>query len=161
MASLEPLTTAVSVSVDNPLRKELLWEPREEIVVHEWKNRCDEASRAHGKKARRVKKLFTALSIPTIILPLVLSGFAEYLTEHPTTSSVLLLTTASLTGLNAFLNYGKRTQLHFNSEANYGDLSLSIQSEMCKPKFQRMACDVYLERIRSQLSGLDKVAPPL
>ena len=161
MASLEPLANAVSISVDDPSRRELLWETREEFVIGEWKERCSESSKAHGAKARKTKRWFTALSLPTIILPLVLSGFSEYLSSHPTANSVLLLTTASLTGLSAFLNLGKKSQLHFNSEASYADLALSIQAELCKPKRARLACDVYLERTRSQLSALDKVALPV
>jgi hypothetical protein len=148
-------------SNDDPDRKELLWESREEDLIHKWKKHCIIESRLHGEKARRVKKQYTALSIPAIILPLVLSGFSSLIQPYPLVNSITLMAVAILTGISGFFNLGGRCQKHFQYEGLYNDLALNIDSEMCKPKKARIACDLYLERVKNNVSKLDLSCPPL
>ena len=142
-------------------RHELMWESREESLVERWKTHCIKKRNEHGVKARVMKKRYTALSIPAIVLPLVLSGFSTVLQTHPLVISGTLMVVAILSGMNGFFNLGRLTQAHYNYEGLYGDLALSIESEMCRPKKARLACDVYLERTRCNISKLDLAAPPV
>lgn len=149
------------ISVDSVNRKELLWEHREEVVVERWKNHCMKQSQLHGVKARLIKKQYKCLSIPAILIPVGMSSFSSYLLMHPVVTSACLMTVSIFTGLNGFLNLGSRTQSHFNSEGLYADLALGIETEMCRPKRYRLACDVFLERTRSAISKLDLNSPNL
>ena len=152
---------STSSSLDDADRKELLWESREQVVVERWRKHCKTQSALHGKKARVVKKRYQALSIPAILIPVCLSGFSSVLDSFPLVSSGAMVLTSVLTGLSSFLNLGKRTADHYNAEALYSDLALSIETEMCKPKCMRQACDVYLEKIRSNISKMDLSSPNL
>ena len=153
--------SSTSSSLDDADRKELLWESREQAVVERWQKHCKTQSVLHGTKARVVKKRYQCLSIPAILIPVCLSGFSSVLDDLPLVNSGAMVLTSVLTGLSSFLNLGKRTADHYNAEALYADLSLSIETEMCKPKSMRQACDVYLEKIRSNISKLDLSSPNL
>jgi hypothetical protein len=142
-------------------RAELLWERREEDTIEKWRKSCVVESKLHGEKARHVKKKYTALSVPAIILPLMLSGFSSLIQPYPLVNSATLMVVAILTGMNGFFNLGGKTQKHFQYEALYSDLALEIEAELCRPKAFRVACDVYIERIRNSVSKLNTSAPPL
>lgn len=142
-------------------RAELLWERREEEVIRRWRKHCIVESKLHGEKARHVKSKYTALSVPSIILPLMLSGFSSLIQPYPLVNSGTLMIVAILTGMNGFFNLGGKTQKHFQYESNYQDLALDIEAELCRPKSHRVACDVYIERIRNSVSKLNTSAPPL
>ena len=154
-------SSSTGTSVDSINRKELLWETREEAVVEKWKKHCSKQSQLHGVKARQIKQQYKCLSIPAILIPVGMSSFSSYLLTHPIVTSACLMTVSIFTGLNGFLNLGARTQAHFNSEGLYGDLALGIETEMCRPKRYRLACDVFLERTRSAISKLDLNSPNL
>ena len=156
----EKKITIKEPSVDGE-RSILLWESREEIVIEKWRTHCIEMSRAHGKLARSTKKKYTIVSIPSILIPLLMSGFSSVLTDHPLVSSGLMCLVSVATGISGFLNLGAKTQNHFNAEGLYCDLSLRIEVQMCKPKKNRMACDAYLEKIRAEISKLDLSSPNL
>jgi hypothetical protein len=153
-------TTSLS-SKDDPDRVELLWETRTENMVLKWREHCLDHSKKHGLKARKVKNNYTALSIPAIILPLVLSGFSSLINPYPLVNSITLMVVSILTGMNSFFNLGKRTQEHFHYEGQYADLAMAIESEICRPRARRVAADVYMERVKNNISKLDLSAPNL
>jgi hypothetical protein len=140
-------------------REPLLWESREEDVVERWRSHCIDMNKEHGKIARSTKKKYTIVSIPSILIPVIMSGFSSVLQDYPLVSSGLMVVVSIFTGISGFLNLGAKTQQHFNAEALYGDLALKIETEMCKPKKNRMQCAIYLERIRSEVSKLDLSSP--
>ena len=150
-----------TVSTDSPERKELLWEQREEDLITKWRAYCLTQSASHGVRARQLKHKFNMASIPAIMLPVILSGFSSLLQPYPYITSSAMVVTATCTGLSAFFDFGSKSQKHFNSEGAYADLSLALESEMCKPKRHRTACDVFLEKTRSSISRLDQNAPPV
>jgi hypothetical protein len=131
-----------SMSSNDCDRSELLWQRREEDLIQKWRKHCIVESKLHGEKARRVKKHYTALSIPAIILPLILSGFSPLLQSFPLVNGITLMVVGVLTGLNSFLNLGKKTQCHFQYESLYGDLALEIEAEICRPKAFRVATTI-------------------
>ena len=156
--SIEPLVSNSSVDC---VRTELLCEKREEDLIIRWKNQCVEKSKKHGLKARRKKIHYTPISIPTILIPLIMSALNSILVEYALANIILMLLVAILTGISGFLNLGKQTQMNFQFEGLYSDLVLNIDQEMCKPKSARIACDVYLERVKNNVSKLDLSAPNL
>jgi len=150
-----------SDSMDDPERKELLWEEREEKVIEAWQEHCRVASKAHGRKARVMKKRYTCVTLPSILIPVAISGFSTMLTERPLATSGLMVIVSFFSGISGFLNLGQLTEKHFQFQALYADLALDIETEMCRPKRMRGPCDVFLEHVRSQLSKLDLSAPNL
>jgi hypothetical protein len=148
-------------SHDDSSRKELLWEKREEVIIEEWRQKCIKNSQSHGVKGKVMKKRYTLCSIPAILIPVVTSGLSNVLQPYPLVVSGTMIVTSLFTGVNAFFNFGSKTEQHFQYEASYMVLANEIQKELCKPKALRTACDVYLERVMNQMNQLDKSAPVL
>jgi hypothetical protein len=148
-------------SHDDPNRKELLWEKREEDIMEEWRQRMLNNSTAHGKKGRVMKTRYAACTVPAIIIPVVASGLSNILQPYPLATACSMLATSILTGINGFFNFGSKTERHFHFEAAYMVLANEVQKEMCKPKAMRPPCDVYLQKIMSKMNELDASAPVL
>ena len=150
-----------SDSHDNLERTELLWEKRIEEVIYKWRKHCIEQSRKHGIKARTLKRKYQLITIPSILIPVVISGFSQLLQNHPLITSGCMVLVSISSGVSGFLNLGKLTEANFHAEGLYADLALNIEQEICKPKKNRLACDVYLERIRSAISKIYLNSPNL
>ena len=148
-------------SHDNDSRKELLWEKREEVVLFEWQARLVENSIKHGKKGKKTKRLYNMITVPSIIIPLIGSGLSNILQPFPIATSSTLILTSILVGVNGFFNFGAKTEKHLQYEASYMKLSNEIQKELCKPKSARVACDLYMQIIMSEMNKLDENAPDM
>ena len=72
---------------------------------------------------------------------------------------VALLMSGILSGIGTFFNFGKKLQVHFDTAGKYADLQLFIDTEMCKPRSMRMACDAFLVLATNKFSGLNLQAP--
>jgi len=148
-------------SKDDPARKELLWEHREEQLLLQWCKKLKVHSLAHSIKAKQMKRYYNMVSLPAILIPVVASSLATLLQPYPLAMSGAMLVTSVFTGINGFFNLGAKTQLHFEFEYNYNKLANEIDKELCKPKRHRTACDLYLQIVLSEMNRLDSSAPVL
>jgi hypothetical protein len=101
------------------------------------------------------------VSMPAILIPVVASSLSNVLQPYPLAMSGAMLITSVFTGINGFFNLGGKTQLHFEFEYAYNKLSNEIEKELCKPKRHRIACDLYMQIILSEMNRLDASAPVL
>ena len=148
-------------SEDDFNRKELLWERREEALILSWCEKLKESSIAHGKMGKVMKNRYTMVSLPAIIIPVVASSLSTVLQPYPLAMTGAMLATSIFTGINGFFNYGKKEQQHFEYEASYMKLANEIEKELSKPKRHRIACDLYLQVILSEMNRLNSSAPVL
>ena len=148
-------------SKDDPNRKELLWEKREEDVVRNWVKEMKEQAKKHYKAGKKHKRLHEWITVPSILIPVISSGLTPLLQPYPYVSTGLMLTVGVLTGVNGFYNFASKKEKHLNYEGLYSVLSTEIEKELCKPKKNRIACDVYLESISMKKTQLDLSAPLL
>ena len=148
-------------SKDDPNRKELLWEKREEDVVRKWVKDMKEQAKKHYKAGKKNKRLHEWITVPSILIPVIASGLTPLLQPYPYVSTGLMLTVGVLTGVNGFYNFASKKEKHLNYEGLYSVLSIEIEKELCKPKKNRLACDVYLESISMKKTQLDLSAPLL
>jgi hypothetical protein len=146
-------------SLDDPERRELLWEKREETLLHKWQENMIEASKSHFKKAGRLKKLYRCFGLPATLIPISLSGLTGNIQLDPLAVAILLFLSGVLMGVSTFLNFGQKSQMHYDYSTQYNELSKEIEMEICKPKRNRIPCDVFLERVRLKLQYLDASAP--
>lgn len=153
------INTESKSSSDNKDRKELLWERREEIHLQTIIDDCEVQSRMHRRKGKRFKKLYATFGVPAILIPLILSGLTDQLTPYPLAHSLLMILVGIISGVSSFFNFGAKYQSHYDFENKYSGLAGDIKVELCKPKAHRVACDVYLERVRLMYSGLNTQAP--
>ena len=146
-------------SKDDESRKELLWERREEILLSKWSKSMINSSKEHYIKGKRTKKINNTLNVVTILISLSSSIFKTELDKIPLLSHSIMYMTSALIGITSFFNLSKRQEQHFQYEQKYKELSNEIDKEMAKPKRHRIACDVYLQKIMSEMNKLDSSAP--
>jgi len=146
-------------SEDDPLRKELLWQKREEQLLLKWGDNIKQKAIKHKSKALTNKKMYHMFSIPVIIIPLVIGGINGMVDITPITFSILMIFSSILAGVNTFFNFSKKSTLHFEFESKYNELHISIEKELSIPKIHRTAADVFLERIQQTYNHLNNYAP--
>ena len=146
-------------SEDDPLRKELLWERREEQLLLKWGDNIKQKAIKHKSKASSNKKMYHIMSIPVIIIPLVIGGVNGLVDIAPITFSICMITSSIIAGVNTFFNFSKKSALHFEFEGKYNELGISIEKELSIPKTHRTAADVFLERIQQTFNHLNNHAP--
>jgi hypothetical protein len=146
-------------SEDDINRKELLWEKREEQLLLKWGDNIKQKAIKHKAKALTNKKIYHIFSIPIIIIPLVIGGINGLVDIAPITFSILMIFSSIIAGVNTFFNYSKKSTLHFEFEAKYNELGISIEKELSIPKIHRTAADVFLEKIQQTYNHLNNYAP--
>ena len=152
-------TNILTSSEDDYNRKELLWEQREENILIGWRNdckiRCDQ-QKLCGKR-ERMKYVF--FGIPTMVVPIILGGISPIIPCNSLGYSLGMMSSGIISGISIFFNFGKKTQEHFEFSSRFFELMTDIDSELCKPKQHRMACDVYIEKIKQRYNTLVSNSP--
>jgi hypothetical protein len=144
------------------VREELKWGSEQEKMVRTWQRTCSERQESHEKMAKWYKSMYYCTNIPASILPLVASAVTttQVGTCKPNTISVITgLVTGVLVGVNTITNFAQKYQLHSEYANRFEELDINISKEMSKPRAFRIQCDVYLEKISSQLNRLMAGAP--
>jgi len=148
-------------SIDNEHRIELLWERREEQVVENFAEDANTRSISHDLKAKKFKRLNIGFTLPTIVIPLILSGLSEVLDEFKLLNNILLICVGILSGIQALLGFSEKYQKHSNFSNLFLELSDEVKTELSKPKSSRVACDLFMCKIRLRRSNLISRAPDL
>jgi hypothetical protein len=148
-------------SVDDLNRRELLWEKREEKLLMQWCKDCQKRSHSHDVKGKQNKIKFAMFGVPSILIPIVLGGVASMVPCHSIIYSVAMMCSGLFSGINMFFNFGGKERDHNAFMNKYFELSVEIESELSKPKRFRIACDVYVERVKLIYNGLCKTSPSL
>jgi hypothetical protein len=146
-------------SQDDPERREMLWRTRAEDHVQTIRDAATTQSAKHETAAWKARRLYQVFGLPTVIIPLAGSVAAQFLPEVAVTG--LMLASAVCAGVNAFLNYGQKAQMHFEYSARWAELGSSIDFEMAKSRSERIAADVFLERLKGKTTSLRAAAPPV
>jgi hypothetical protein len=146
-------------SQDDFERKELPWESREEILLIEWSEDFKKKSNQHAANEKKNKILFGLFSIPAILIALTLAGMSEVIPCNSHIYGICMSVSAVFNGINMFFNFGKKTEEHHNFSNKYFQLHSEIQCELSKPKKHRVACDLYMEKIKYQYFALSKYCP--
>ena len=146
-----------SVDID---RVEMKWNNNLEKKLQEWMDLCKDISITHSKMAKKKKRCYYIISIPSILIPLVMGFTQQYFGEeheyYPLISSTGYLLTGSLTALNTFLAYGAKYVEHHVASNQYEEVMYEIDSILIKPKKHRQAADVCMERIKNNIESLNK-----
>jgi hypothetical protein len=137
-------------SVDDENRKELLWEKREEKVLNRWYEDCLLRSKSHRDRGKKEKCLFITFGIPNIIIPIILGGISSIVPCYSLSYSLGMMATGLFSGISIFFNFGKKEQLNYEYQNRFFELACNIEMELSKPKRHRIACDVYLEKIKQE-----------
>jgi hypothetical protein len=146
-------------SEDDPERREMMWRSKAEDLVHTIRDGAKAQSAKHGKAAWKARRLYQVFGLPTVIIPLAGSVAAQFLPEAGV--SAMMLASGICAGVNTFLNYGQKAQAHFEYSARWDEIATTVAFEMAKPRADRTAADVFLERLRNRTSALRAAEPPV
>ena len=153
------IETTPTSSEDDPERREMLWRSRAEDLVNRVRDEARAQSERHEKAAWKARRLYQLFGLPTVLIPLAGSVAAQYLPEAAVTA--MMLASGVCAGVNGFLNYGSKTQAHFEYTARWAELASSVDFEMAKGRADRIAADVFLERLRNRTAALRAAEPPV
>lgn len=71
------------------------------------------------------------------------------------------MTAGLFSGVGMFFNFCKK-QVEHNTYANkFFKLVTEVESELAKPKKNRIACDVYIEKVKNEYNSLVLSSPDL
>jgi hypothetical protein len=148
-------------SIDDDARKELLWEKREEQLIQKWVDDCKIRSNKHGKKAKEYKVKYACVGLPSVLIPIVLGGLSPVIPCHTLEYSLVLMCAGLFSGCLMFFNFGKK-EIEHNTYANkFFKLLNEVEAELSKPKRHRIACDVYMEKVKNEYNALVLASPDL
>lgn len=150
-----------NISEDDIGRQELLWDPKLERILKVWKDECLYKSKEHVIRSKRNKCRYAIFSIPSILIPMIVTGVGRVLDNDSIVTITLMLTSSIFGGLNTFFNFGKKETLHNEFCNKFLELSDTINVEINKPKRNRIAADVFLEKIKQEYHKLSAAAPNL
>jgi hypothetical protein len=148
-----------TVSEDDPERREMMWRSKAEDLVHTIRDGAKAQSAKHDKAAWKSRKLYQVFGLPTVVIPLAGSVAAQFLPEAAV--GAMLLASGICAGVNTFLNYGQKAQMHFEYSSRWAEIATTISFEMAKPRADRTQADVFLERLRNRTSSLRAAEPPV
>lgn len=148
-------------SLDDDARKELLWEKREEDIIMKWIDDCKIRSNKHGKKAKEYKVKYACVGLPSILIPIVLGGLSPVVQCHTLEYSLVLMLAGLFSGCLMFFNFGKKEMEHNTYSNKFFKLLNEVEAELSKPKRHRIACDVYIEKIKNEYNSLVLASPDL
>ena len=143
-------------SSDDPDRRELMWKAPAEALVTRTRNEANEAAIRHERAAKKSRFLYQVFGLPTVLIPLAGSVAAQY---APTSVTVAMVCAAMCGAANTYLNFGAKASHHNEFHARWSELSSTIDFEVCRPRADRAACDVFLERLRNRTAALRAAEP--
>ena len=150
---------ASSDSHDNDNRVELMWESREEDVIHNWMAVAKNKEIYHNDKGKTYKNMYAVFALPAMLIPIVISGVGTELDPFPLVRSAVLILSGCIAGVSAFFNFGSKMSRHFEYEGLYGQFYAELQVELSKPKANRIQCDVFLQKYLDRFNLLNNSAP--
>ena len=142
-------------------REEMKWNSKNSDLLLQWSLQCAQTSKAHGKRAQRFKKLYTWFGLPSVLIPITIGILQPYVHEYELVISLLMVLSGSFSGISTFFDFSRKRSKHLDSENNYNELFLKIESILAIPKRNRNAADVTITEMLFRLNSLNAMAPPL
>jgi hypothetical protein len=108
-----------------------------------------------------MKKFYIFFSLPAIIIPILVTGLSNYLQDYPYVVPLAMIFVGITSGVNSFFNFSKKVEQHNLYSDLYSELYSEIHSEMTKPKKNRIASDVFVEKTKNRINFLKQSGPDL
>ena len=161
----DALLYSESTTKDREDRSEMLWNTKLETLFMHWAMECKEKADQHNKQAKRKKILYRCIGIPAVIIPITMASANQLMDEDSyhakLINSIGYLLTGALTAVNTFINYASQYEKHYSTEVRYMELYTDIESILIKPKKDRQAADVILERYKLKIEHINEYAPDI
>ena len=153
-----PASNSTSLSEDIT-RDEMRWNEKIEDLFVKYQAESKELADLHAIQSKRKKRFYYCLSIPSVLLPIMMSSTTSYFGSNHDYSvlvnSIGYLLISAITGLNTFLAYGQKYTKHDEASTRYDELYREIESILIKNKKYRLPADVSLEHILNKFIFLN------
>lgn len=145
---------------EDVVRYEEGWDTEKQQYLKNIMNDCSDLSNRHISASSYNKKKYICFSIPTIIIPLVISNISIFFTVDYLTP-ICLTSVSVLNGISVLLNFSKNAELHLQYGGLYSDLGAEISTILVRSKKFRPPFDITLQKITGKKREIDSNAPPL
>lgn len=99
--------------------------------------------------------------MPSVLIPIILGGLSSIIPCNSLASSVVLMVAGLFFGITMFFDFAQKQEEYSNTANKFFELNTNIAAELSKPKSHRVACDVYLERIKNRYSAIVLLSPDI
>ena len=133
-------------------------------ILSDWKRRMSGYQDAQYENASRFEKRHFLLGIPAIAFAAIAGTtvFANLGKDFSTTARLIVafisITTAVLTAIQTFLNYGKRAKAHRSISHQFGSLPRDRYTRTISSKFRKRNAG-YSKNLNSRIGEITKDAP--
>lgn len=155
----ETENVSLTSSVDDQNRREMPWEKNSEQLLLKWSSDSKKRSSLHNIAGKKNKIKYAVFGVPSILIPIILGGVSPVVGCNSIVYSLGMMGAGMFSGMNLFFNYGKKEQSHFDFENKFAEFSNEIDSQLSIPKRFRIACDVYMERMKIRYNSLCSESP--
>jgi len=100
-------------------RDEMKWNSKNQDLLLNWSLKCEKASKTHGIKAKKFKKFYVWFGLPSVLIPIAIGILQPHLKEYELMISMLMLLSASFSGVATFFDFSRKRSKHLDSENNY------------------------------------------
>lgn len=151
------------MSRDDSDRVELMWDSREELLVRQWSDAAGIQGEQHEQRARVFKSRHLFFGFLSMFASILFTGLSSIDVEAvpsyaPSFGFVL---TGTLSAICTFFDFATLRSKHGEYANKYREYASEIQVETCKPRRNRVACDVFLQSSQMRLNSLNRNAPDL
>lgn len=140
------------------------WTDDNEKLLRQWMAESQKLSRRHSEKAINNQRLYNLWGLPSIFIPLVMSGltgmYSPCENEWVTVVSMVgFVLSGTISGVLNFFKYGHKTELHFASSIKFAELATDIETELARSIPHREDIKVFTVQTKMKRSQLIEGAP--
>jgi hypothetical protein len=141
------------------------WTDQIENLLNKWKSQVNKLSQIHQESGYVVKTRFYRMSIPSIVIPFLMTFLSQNIDENSQTmkliNGAMFMMTSSLSALVMFFNYGTLFEQHFQYASRYSDIVTRIDSELARRRKFRTPSDVFVTEIKDRIENLNDGSPTI
>ena len=147
-----------SESSSDTIRLEEGWDKENEDYLIEFMMKCKNKGEEHLIEYDRNIKYYYFFSIPSTVVPLVLSSITAFIPIGSLvyTSAISLSSVGILNGVSSQFNFSKKAELNASFIKKYTDLHDEIDKILIRSKRFREPFDVVLERVSLKYQHLQE-----
>jgi hypothetical protein len=140
-------------------RLNMLWTSEHEVFLLKIKEDSKNKSIKQNQQYKKFKKIYYALAIPNVILPLSLAALNPLFLNISTVNIIGAASTSVIAGLLGLANLNERLASHLLYRERFNQLVNEIELILIKKKKDREPADVTLEKIKSLYDHLSELSP--
>jgi hypothetical protein len=154
-------TSNLNIGGHNLTLKDVSWNERAETYIWEKQKEAFTESQKQEKEGDKNKNLFYVFTIPTIVIPLVMTfvvplledGYKEWVPQF------FFMIVSVISAVSGFMNFGEKYGTNYGFAKDYQTIFSMIQLEMSLNRKVRRRVDNFMNEIRLRMEFLNQESP--